>query len=425
MEETVTAAAGPPRPWRRLLRAAALWVGAVAALGFLLFVYHYLGPLAAGQPRRPLAPLIEELTGAFVGGLMFFPFRWLVRRLPLNRTSWPRRLPLYLLAMLACGAAATTLMWGLRSLLFPLAGLGSYDYGVMPLRYLMELPLQLIAFTVMAGALHAFGALEAARARELRAARIESSFARTQLRNLRLQLQPHFLFNALHTISAVMYEDPAAADEMLEQLAELLRSSLHTAQSDEVPLAEELALLERYLAIQRARFGERLAVEVEVDDGAEALLVPSLILQPLVENAIRHGNAERLGRGAIRVRARWQGERLVLEVEDDGPGRPAAAGGDGDGRPPGLGLASTAERLLLLYGDAQTFSAGNRAGGGFVVRAAIPAHRAAPAARGDGAAPAAPGDGAAPAASGDRAEPAAREDRSEQTAASPPGARPA
>ena len=107
---------------------------------------------------------------------------------------------------------------------------------------------------------------------------------------------------------------------MLGGLAELLRSSLRTAQSDEVPLEEELAILDRYLALMRARFGERLAVSIEVDPAAAGALVPSLILQPLVENAIRHGNAERAGRGAVAVRARREGGRLVLEVEDDGPG---------------------------------------------------------------------------------------------------------
>jgi two-component system LytT family sensor kinase len=365
-----------PRDWRRRLFGLALWLAAVGTVGLLFFTYRYLGPIAEGRARRPLAPLIEELTGAFGVGLAFFVIRLLVRRLPLTRASWPRRAPLYLLAMAACGAGATTVMWALRSLIFPPAGLGPYDYGVMPLRYLMELPLELIAFIVMAAALHAFDALEAARARELRAARIESSLARTQLRNLRLQLQPHFLFNALNTISSVMYQDPAAADEMLEQLAELLRASLRTAQSDEVPLAEELALLERYLAIQRVRFGKRLAVTLAVEAGAESLLVPSLILQPLVENAIRHGSAERAGRGAIAVCARREGGRLVLEVEDDGLGALAASGGaaPGDGPPPaGIGLAATAERLLLLYGDEQSFGAGSRAGGGFLVRATLPA----------------------------------------------------
>jgi two-component system LytT family sensor kinase len=389
------------------LRGWALWLGTVGLLGLLLFLYHYLEVLAARQSGSPLRPFITELTGALAVGLAYFPLRRLVRRQPLAAASWPRRLPLYLAAMLGCAASATTLMWGLRSALFPLAGLGAYDYGVMPLRYLMELPIQLIAFTVMIGGLHAVAALEAARARELHAARIEGSLARAQLRNLRLQLQPHFLFNALHTISAAMYEDPAAADEMLEQLAELLRASLRTAQSDEVPLAEELALLDRYLALQRARFGDRLAVAIQVGAGTESLLVPSLILQPLVENAIRHGNAERSGRGNIAVRAHEAAGQLVIEVDNDRCGQPDA-GGTGGGRSEGpaashgaaaagagrrwnggggrlaprsqweagIGLAATAERLHLLYGDRQAFAAGPGAAGGFLVRVSFPARRA-------------------------------------------------
>jgi two-component system LytT family sensor kinase len=193
-----------PASARRILRGFALWLGAVGLFGLLLFLYHYLAVLAAREPRTPLAPFIEELTGAFVGGLVFFPIRRLVRRLPLAARGWPRRLPIYLLAVLVFGFASTTLMWGLRSVLFPLAGLGRYDYGVMPLRYLMELPLQVIWIGILVAALHGFAALDAARAREIRAARLESSLARSQLRSLRLQLQPHFLFNALHTISAAM-----------------------------------------------------------------------------------------------------------------------------------------------------------------------------------------------------------------------------
>ncbi|HYO13515.1 MAG TPA: histidine kinase [Thermoanaerobaculia bacterium] len=354
---------------RRTLGGLALWLGLVVTFGLLLFVYHYLAVVVEGGTEDPLAPFIDELTGALAGGLLFFPIRWLVRRLPLAPGTRGRRLPVYGLALLACGAAATTMMWGLRSVLYPLAGLGPYDYGAMPLRYLMELPLQAIGFVLMVAALHAWGALEAARARELRAAQLEGSLARAQIRNLRLQLQPHFLFNALNTISATMYEDPAAADEMIEQLAELLRASLRTAQSDEVPLGEELALLDRYLALMRARFGERLEVALELDPEAASALVPSLLLQPLVENAIRHGNAERVGRGAIAVRARREDGRLVLEVEDDGPGEADTAP---DRPAPGIGLAATAERLRLLYGDGQSFSAGNGPGGGFLVRASLP-----------------------------------------------------
>lgn len=352
----------------RSRRGLALWLGLVVTIGLLFFVYRHLEAVVSGDSVNPLAPFINEMTGALAAGLLFFPLRELVRRLPLTRAHWARRLPVYLLALLAYGAASTSMMWGFRSLLYPLAGLGRYDYGAMPLRYVMELPIQAIGFTLLVIGLHVYAALKAAREREIRAAQLEGSLARAQLRNLRLQLQPHFLFNALNTISATMYDDPAAADEMLEQLSELLRASLRTAQSDEVSLAEELSLLDRYLAIMRARFGERLTIALDLDPEASAALVPSLLLQPLVENAIRHGNAERAGRGTVAVRSRKEGNRLILEVEDDGPGDQEAA----PDRPPGLGLAATAERLRLLYGDGQSFSAGNGPGGGFLVRATLP-----------------------------------------------------
>jgi two-component system LytT family sensor kinase len=383
-----------PAP-RHLLRDTGAWAALVGAVGVLLFVYHYLAALAERQPSAALPHFINESTGAFCVGLLYFPIRGLVRRWPLAPGRRARRLPLYLLAMVAGGAASTTAIWGLRTLLYRLAGLGAFDYGVMPLRYAMELPIQLIAETIMITGLHAFAALNRARARELAAARIEGSLARAQLQNLRLQLQPHFLFNALHTISSTMYDDPVAADEMLQQLAELLRLSLSTARADEVPLAQELALLARYTAIQRARFGDRLTLHLDVDPGAEALLVPSLFLQPLVENAIRHGAAERHGRGAIAVRAHLAGDDLVLEVEDDGPPpstvADAPAGAVGDNVSPrapsatpspaglGLGLAATAERLQLLYGDRHRFTAAPTAHGtGFLVRAVLPQRPAVP-----------------------------------------------
>ncbi len=259
-------------------------------------------------------------------------------------------------------------MWASRSLLYPLAGLGSYDYGRMPVRYFMEFPVQLIGFTIIVALVHVVNHLKDVRDREIHTAQLESALARAQLQNLRLQLQPHFLFNALNTISATMYEDARAADEMLGRLAELLRASLRTAQTDEVPLSTEIESLQAYLAIMRARFGSRLTVRLEIDEDCDQDLVPSLLLQPLVENAIRHGRTERDGEGVITVRAARKNERLELEVEDDGPG----VDDRGDLLSSGIGLSSTAERLRLLYGDAARFTAGNRAGGGFVVAASIP-----------------------------------------------------
>jgi two-component system LytT family sensor kinase len=344
------------------------WLGLFGAIGLLEFWYRYLEILAGRNTEPALKPFINEMSGAFSGGVLFLGVLWLVRWRPLVSPVWARRLPLYLGALLLYSATCTSMMWGLRSFFYPLAGFGPYDYGVMPLRYFMELPLQAIVFTIMVAGISAAAAFRAAREREVRAAQLESSLARSQLRSLRLQLQPHFLFNALNTISSTMYRDPSAADEMLEQLSGLLRASLRTAQTDEVTLEEELEALDCYLGIMRARFGERLQVERRVEPQALGVQVPSMILQPLVENAIRHGNAERLGKGRIEIRASVRGDALTLEVEDDGPGAPSGSARERSG----TGLSATAERLQLLYGEKHRFEVGNVAGGGFIVRTVLP-----------------------------------------------------
>jgi len=348
-------------------RAALVWAVGVVTWGLLLFSYRYLGVLAAGEWEPVLPKFIEEMTGGLTLGVLFFPVRALVRGVPLGRATWRRYWVYYIGALAAFGVAATTLLWVMRLALFPLAGLGPYHYGVMPMRYLMELPMEAIVFATMVGGIHAVEAFRAAHVRQVRAAQLEGHLAQAQLKNLRLQLQPHFLFNTLNTISSTMYRDPAAADEMIQQLSDLLRASLHTAQRDEVPLRVELEVLDLYLAIMRARFGERLAVTLTIDERATDALVPSMILQPLVENSIRHGNAAVTGAGRVEVRAALDGSALVIEVEDDGPGPPA-----GDEPRTGIGLTATAERLALLYGDAPRFDAGPGARGGYLVRIVIP-----------------------------------------------------
>jgi len=341
------------------------WSGITFTMGFLLFLYHYLAELAEYNYIPILYPFITEMTGALGSGLLFLLLLPFIRRFPLDDGAFVRRLPLYFIALLVFAGSATTFMWGSRAILMPLAGLGKYDYGAMPLRYFMELPIQVVGFSIMVGAVHAARHYRAARARELRTAQLETSLAREQLRSLRLQLQPHFLFNALNTISSTMYDDPAAADEMLDRLSELLRISLRTSQTDEVPLVTELDTLDCYLSIMRARFGERLDVTIEVPESLGDAMVPSMFLQPLVENAIRHGNAERQGHGSIRVHAAGLDGHLALAIEDDGPG---ASEADGEG----IGLSSAAERLRLLYGDDQSFDARPGSEGGFVVNVRIP-----------------------------------------------------
>src|SRR5262249_40523828 len=153
------------------------------------------------------------------------------------------RVPLHIAGAVGFGAAATSLMWASRSLLFPLLGLGAYDYGRMPHRYFMEFPIQLIVYALMLGGVYMADRMARERVQQEQAARLEGELAKAHLETLKLRLQPHFLFNVLNTISCAVHEDPAAADEMLSHLAELLRHSLRPERGQEARLKEELVEL--------------------------------------------------------------------------------------------------------------------------------------------------------------------------------------
>ncbi len=206
------------------------------------------------------------------------------------------------------------------------------------------------------------------RDRELRAARLEGALAQAQLRALQAQLQPHFLFNTLNTIASLIPEDPAAAEEMVESLGELLRAALRNGGKDEITLAQEIELLDQYLGIQERRFHDRLRVERLFAPDLGDALVPPLVLQPLVENAIRHGVAGRPGGGTVTVRTERSDGTLLLAVEDDGPGFATGA----EGAPGGVGLANTRARLEQLYGASAALETGTRAGGGAYVSVTLP-----------------------------------------------------
>jgi signal transduction histidine kinase len=331
------------------LRTFGLWLAVVLGIGLLFFTYHHLGAVAESE-RPPVAKaLINELTAAFGAGVLFWGVRALALTLPPTRSTWLRRLPLYAAALGLYSAAHTSSNWALRAALYPLAGLGSYDYGRMPVRYLMELPIDVIGFVAMVGVVRWAASRRERRERELREARLERSLTEAKLANLRLQLQPHFLFNALNTISSTMYRDVGRADELIEDLGDLLRGSLSTGRDDLVPLGRELDWLAAYVELLEARFEERLTVEVDVPDELRWAVVPAMLLQPLVENAVRHGGVESRGTGRIRISGRREDGSLVLAVADDGPGAPEPV----DPRRAGFGLRSVAERLELLYGPEQ------------------------------------------------------------------------
>lgn len=320
---------------------------AFTALGLLNFEYRYLDDRARGFTHTFSMRLFEEMDGIYCAFLLFPVVLWLVRKARMRRDNWWRTLPLNLLILAGFSVCDTTLMGVTRSLLSPVLGFGPYDYGVMLYRYPMEFANHVLAFAVMLGAVYLVDFYREARRRQIATAEIEAQLAQAQLQNLRLQLQPHFLFNALNTISSVMHEDVDRADTMLAQLSDLLRRTLHATESQEVPLAEELALLRSYLAIMEARFGEELTVDFVVDPALSQALVPQLLLQPLVENSIRHARQPQPSRLEVQVRAVREDGHLLLQVRDNGPGIPAVEGGEW---PKGVGLANTEERLEGLYG---------------------------------------------------------------------------
>ena len=214
-----------------------------------------------------------------------------------------------------------------------------------------------------------WGYYQRSRERERQASALATELVRTRLEVLRMQLNPHFLFNTLHTISALIHENPDDADRIVARLSELLRVSLEQSDSQEVPLRQELSFLERYLQIEQTRFQERLAVDMEIESGLDNVLVPSLILQPLVENAIRHGIEPREDTGRLKIGARRLNGMLELKVSDNGPGLPEAEVAP---RREGVGLSNTRSRLSHLYGPDHRFELTPASGGGLEARLLIP-----------------------------------------------------
>jgi len=235
----------------------------------------------------------------------------------------------------------------------------------------------LLIFGMTGGAFHALLYYRDLRARQLRDSELQARLARAELNVLRMQLQPHFLFNALHTVSSLMVSDVPTAQRVVSALGDLLRSSLDHTARQEIPLRDELAFVQRYVEIQRARFRQRLRVDVDISEAVGDALVPSLLLQPLVENAIRHGIEPQAGGGRVWIRAHRSGDAVVLSVANDG--RPNDGGNQSaPSKSRGVGLTNVAARLAQLYGPSHGFRAvwdGNGNGSSrFVVEIRVPYH---------------------------------------------------
>lgn len=339
------------------------------AISLLSFAYKYLGQVAAGHTPSPLGTLVDEMTGGYGAALFLWLIAWAAWRLGLPGRRWPAHLGFHLAGIFTFSALHTTANYLSRTVVFRLAGLGAYDYGILPVRYAMEFPKDLVSYTLFFTFLHLFDRYRRARARELHTAQLEARLAQARLHNLQAQLHPHFLFNALNAISSIMYDDVAAADRMLTRLADLLRRALDASRAQVVTLGEELELLDAYLELMQARFGERLETTIEADDELRHALVPALLLQPLVENALEHGAPAPPEPARVGVRCRREEDALVVEIQDNGPGL-ALPDEPLVGR--GVGVTNTVERLHGLYGDAAELSWRGAPGGGLIVSVRLP-----------------------------------------------------
>lgn len=330
------ARANPVIAWRHL----AAWAALFTTIGSLNALHFYLSRTDTPQPWLLKLFFVEELTGTWTAGLLLALVVHAARRIR-ALPGGAAQVASHVLALFAFSAAHTTLIWASRWVACPLVGLGPSLYGWTLQRAAMEFPSDVIVYGLFVCGTWLVDRLRVGRERQLRASQLESALAEARLEALRLQLNPHFLFNALNAVSETMYDRPRVADEILARIGELLRATL-AASAQEHALDDELRLLELYVSIQRARFGEQLQVETDVAPGCGGVRVPFLVLQPLVENAIEHGGETFGRRMAIRVVAR--AGLLEIVVRNHGAGTSTHAGH-------GIGLANLRARLAHLYGD--------------------------------------------------------------------------
>ncbi|HEX8684839.1 MAG TPA: histidine kinase, partial [Pyrinomonadaceae bacterium] len=359
-----------------------VWRARLARWGIIFAVWTVLAFFFTGQLYYTRLLSERPITwGAAASQQFIYPYLWaagtvfvlwLANRLPVEGARWARHVLLHLL----CATAFVFFISGSFQLIYhflfvhgpgkhyePWTTLqwiiynSSENYGIYGLLVLLN---------------QVFRYYRRFREGELRTSRLQTQLTRAQLEALKMQLQPHFLFNTLHSISALLHRDPDSADRMIARLGDFLRLTLENSGAQEVSLQKELEFLTCYLEIERVRFQDRLTTSLDVEPSALDTPVPNLILQPIVENALRHGIAQTRGPGRVEISAKREHGSLRIRVWDNGPGLKAITRPD-DGLREGLGLSNTRARLEQLYGASHRFELENAPQGGLLVTLEIPA----------------------------------------------------
>jgi two-component system, LytTR family, sensor kinase len=349
------------------------WVALWSLIGLAIASEIYLSSNFLGRSISWGEAISDSLEDWYVYGALSLAVVWLARRRPPERGSRVVAAGVHLAGAVAFSFAYILL----RSLVGEVDGWlagtpASFGDLFHPL-LVRTFPFNLLVYGVILSVSHALDYYRKYHERTVQTLELEKHLTEARLQALLHQLKPHFLFNTLNGIASLMHTDVDAADRMLVRLSELLRITMSHTGAPQTTLREEVAFLERYLDIEKIRFRNRLEVLIAVDDDAIDAQVPSLILQPMVENAMRHGVEPHSRMGRIELRGARQGENLVLTVTDNGAGIP-----EGGPKREGIGVANTRARLAELYGDRQKFELVNRPEGGLCVRITIPFSSTAP-----------------------------------------------
>jgi len=328
------------------------------------------------QPIIPIAPVLLGFANAYLWAILTVPIFRLTSRYTIERSGWPSRIMFVVLGVVLAIGVDVADGYFRHVLYYAPMPLSPELVAIAKLRSLWFMNDFIVYVAVLAAGFARNYFLNYRVRREeainlkAQAAQLQAQLADARLSALRTQLNPHFLFNTLNAVSALVERDPRGVRRMIARLSELLRTSLDEADEPEVPLHRELAFIDRYLEVMQIRFQGRLHVRMHADPEVNASLVPNLILQPLVENAMKHGVSKAVGAGRIEIRAQRIGERVVLSVHDSGPGLAS-------GKPPsaeGVGLRNTRQRLAQLYGPEQSLTLRQAGGGGLIAEVSLPYH---------------------------------------------------
>jgi sensor histidine kinase YesM len=342
---------------------AALW----SLVGLAFASQFYLSSNFLGHSITWGEAIGNALEDWYVYGALSLPVLWLVRRYPPEGGSRWAVAFLHLGAALVFSIVYVALRAAVGEVNDSVVGESATYSEIFHPLLVRTFPYNLLIYGVIVSGSHALDYYRKYHERTVQALELEKHLTEARLQALLHQLKPHFLFNTLNGIASLMHSDVDAADTMLVRLSELLRITMSHTGAPQTTLRDEVSFIERYLEIERIRFRDRLTVDIAVDEDVLDLQVPSLILQPIVENAIRHGIEPHARPGRIEVRGAREGASLVITVSDNGRG--LAEGGP---KRQGIGLANTRARLSELYGERHTFEMANRPGGGLCVRMAIP-----------------------------------------------------